>query len=100
MRLDQMLATFPTFAERNEKILNMVNTTIAPPIIVQLLIGGLDPNAFASGINFILQHIAKEGLPEDWAEVCEVREVGPVLTDEDAAVSIRLENMWTLIRRA
>jgi len=72
MKLDEMLATFPVYENRNMKILYVVNTNITQPILIQLLRHGLDPHSFASGINFILQHIAKEGLPSDWQNVCDV----------------------------
>jgi len=68
MKLNEMLSTFPDRDRRNEMLMNLVFSHITPPMIVNLMQHGIEPNSFASGVNFVLQHLAQHGLPEDWEE--------------------------------
>lgn len=89
MKLNEMLSNFPDRDRRNEMLMNMVFSHITPPMIVQLMQHGIEPNSFASGINFVLQHLAQNGLPEDWEAVVHPIDPDPaknsdvVLTEED-----------------
>ncbi len=89
MKLSEFLSNFPDRTQRNEMLMNMVFSHITPPMIMGLMQHGLDPNSFASGINFVLQHLAQNGLPEDWEELVHPVDPDPAknsevaLTEED-----------------
>jgi len=99
MKLHEMLSNFPDRTQRNEMLMNMAFSHITPPMIVALIQHGIDPNAFASGINFVLQHLVQNGLPEDWEEVVHPVDPDPAknsevaLTEEDGKV---LADDWAI----
>jgi len=92
MKLNKMLSNFPDRDRRNEMLMNLVFSHITPPMIVGLMQHGIEPNSFASGVNFVLQHLAQSGLPEDWEEVVHPVDPDPAknsevaLTEEDGKV--------------
>ena len=84
MKLNEMLSNFPDRDQRNEKLVQMVFSHITPPMIVELMQHGIEPHAFASGINFVLQHLAQNGMPEDWEEVVHPVDPDPAKNSEVA----------------
>jgi len=64
-----MLAALLQREQQNEKIREVVYSQIPLPLQQALAHNGIDPASFASGVNFILQHIQVHGLPDDWGEL-------------------------------
>jgi len=98
MTLLEMFANLLEMKNQNVLLRETVFHKIPMPIQRALAEHGIDPGAFAAGMNSILQLIAGQGLPEDWeaivhptpADPAKVSEV--VLTEEDGpAVASEVE---------
>jgi len=89
MTLLEMLSQLPNQSQQSNTLAHFIHHQMPLEMVQYLIYHRVDPDAFVTGINFILQHIQIQGLPEDWVEVLHPVDPDPAknsqegLTEED-----------------
>jgi len=84
MTLLEMLSQLPNPPQQSNTLAYIIHTRIPLEMVQYLIYHRIDPDAFTTGINFILQHIQIQGLPEDWEAVLHPVDPDPAKNNQEA----------------